>query len=101
MRRIGDITRRIGYLLLALFILVGSSDQALALRFVEPEEISNRQKAHLDISFTGGENGQVTESVCSTNNLSGSDNKEKIYNFLKNKGLSAEQAAGAYGNIWV
>lgn len=31
--------------------------------------------------------------------LNGDDNREKIYNYLRNKGLSPEQAAGVTGNI--
>jgi len=49
-----------------------------------------------DILFSD-ESATVCEA--STVALSGKDNREKIYNFLRGKGLNAHQAAGVLGNI--
>lgn len=44
-------------------------------------------------------NSEDSLSSCSTSNLTGGDNAEKIFNFFLEKGLTAAQAAGAFGNI--
>lgn len=43
------------------------------------------------------ENGEST--ICSSTQLSGSDNKQKIYNFWISQGLTPEQAAGITGSM--
>lgn len=83
--------------------------------FAEPTTISDREKAHLNITFTGGgsEGGNNDSSSCSTDSGSigsiskdfslGTDPKERRVNFIKafmsEYGVSAEQAAGPVGNF--
>lgn len=45
------------------------------------------------------ENDSTTCSGSSSNGVSGSDNQEKIWGYLRNAGLSAEQTAGVMANI--
>lgn len=94
------VLKRTSLLLLAGVYMLLSSSVASAAGFAEPPSISNKEKAHRNIGFTG--DGQVGgDSECSetTTNLSGADNFEKIYNYMTGKGLSPEQAAGVLGNI--
>ncbi|HEX8390341.1 MAG TPA: phage tail tip lysozyme [Candidatus Saccharimonadales bacterium] len=71
-------------------------------RFVEPEPISNLQKSHLDIPFTGSGSVEETCSASADDTaLVGKDNLEKIYNHFIGRGLSPEQSAGIIGNISV
>lgn len=91
-------------LLITSFILsITLHPVVMAIGFSEPPEITNREKAHRNIIFTGGgsENSGECSADTSSVNLTGSDNMEKIYNYLRSKGLSAEQTAGAWGNISV
>ncbi len=94
-----------GYSLLCLCLCLANSGYAYAVGFAEPPPITNREKAHIDVSFTGGGDdsaaGECSEGGDSSISLSGRDNAEKVYNFMRSKGLSAEQAAGAWGNISV
>ncbi len=84
---------------LAALISIGTPMTAYADSFQVPPEITNREKAHLNIAFTGGGNdGKCDESGTT---LSGANNKEKVWNFFVNKGLSAEQTAGIMGNMAV
>lgn len=99
-RKIVPIYRRVTLATMVLAISV-LPIQASAAGFAEPEEITNRQKAHLNIIFTGSgseENKTACEEI-STANLSGGSNLEKIYNYFIGKGLKPEQAAGVVGNI--
>lgn len=87
----------------SLILSISLHPVAFAVGFAEPPPLTNREKAHQNIIFTGGGNesaGECSEDSSSAN-LTGSDNAEKIYNFLRSKGLSPEQAAGAWGNISV
>lgn len=86
---------------------------ALAEGFAEPPETTNREKAHLDVSFTGGGTDSEDETGCSavtadissiSENFSlGTDEKERRVNLIKalmsDFGLTAEQAAGPVGNF--
>lgn len=83
----------------ACFVMLVPSSSVSAIGFVEPEEITNKQKAHIDVGFTGGgEQNTTCESTASTN-LRGSENLEKVFNFFLDKGLSPEQSAAIVGNI--
>ena len=46
--------------------------------------------------LTGGNSSGGMADV----NLEGNDNAEKIWNFLKSKGLTDEQVAGIMGSLW-
>lgn len=88
----------------ALCLLFGQNSTVFAAeyQFAEPEETTNREKAHLNIGFTGG--GAEKAARCSEAEnitLVGNSNLEKIYNYFVGKGLLAEQAAGIVGNISV
>lgn len=75
-----------------------------AAGFSEPPAITNRQKAHQNIIFTGGGNDDDNPSCNtggSTISLTGKNNLEKIYNYFRGKELSPEQSAGIIGNIAV
>jgi murein DD-endopeptidase MepM/ murein hydrolase activator NlpD len=75
-----------------------------AAGFTEPPAITNRQKAHQNVIFTGGgENAEAEACKDSSGsiNLTGKNNLEKIFNYFKAKGLTSEQAAGIVGNISV
>lgn len=104
LERYRQSTRSITLCVCAFLIAFGqvSIVSAADYRFTEPEEISNREKAHQNISFTGG--GEEKTAKCTeaeTINLVGGSNLEKIYNYFVSKGLLAEQAAGIVGNISV
>lgn len=88
----------------SVLVMAGSAAPAYAAGFTEPPEITNRQKAHQNILFTGGgENAE--EEACRAGagpvNLTGNTNLEKVFNYMKSKGLTSEQAAGVVGNIAV
>lgn len=90
--------------MLALLVVCGQTTAVFAVdyQFAEPEETTNREKAHMNISFTGG--GTEKAPSCSEAGavtLSGNSNLEKIFNYFVSKGLLAEQAAGIVGNIAV
>ena len=86
---------------LSTLVVVSQPSYASALGFQEPEPISNKQKAHFDISFTGGGDDQAPTAACNVTDVSliGNDNAEKVWNFFLNKGFSAEQTAGIMGNF--
>lgn len=85
---------------LAALLAIGTPGTVYADTFVEPPVITNREKAHLNIAFTGGGNdGTCGEDSGTT--LSGADNRERVYNYFVGKGLSAEQTAGIMGNMAV
>jgi len=77
------------------------SPYAGAAGFVSPPEISNKQKAHLNIIFTGGSNSSTGCKPGTVSSLIGKNNQEKAFRFLVAKGLTAEQAAGVVGNLIV
>lgn len=60
-----------------------------------------KQKAIMDrgIEYYNEAVCNAVDSDDSSGSLSGSNNPEKVFNFLVSKGLSKEQAAGALGNI--
>ena len=66
-----------------------------AVGFSAPPPISNREKAHQNIIFTGGGAksvpGECGEGGDSSVSLSGKDNAEKIFNYLRSKGLSRSE----------
>lgn len=90
-------------LIASLVLSISLQPVTFAVGFSVPPPLTNREKAHQNIIFTGG--GSETADECSTDasstSLTGNDNMEKIYNFLRAKGLSPEQTAGAWGNISV
>lgn len=98
--------RRISLLVLALVFTLSSAPIVAAEEygFTEPPEITNREKAHRNVIFTGEGNGEQ-EETCSEDDssvtLTGSENLEKVFNYMKGRGLSPEQAAGVVGNISV
>jgi hypothetical protein len=55
--------------------------------------------AQNDILFYNPSDTSCASSGGSVNQLSGSDNRQKIWNYLTARGLSNEQAAGVLGNI--
>lgn len=108
------LLRVFGYVALCLCLVFTDIQYAYAEGFVEPPEISNREKAHLDVSFTGGGTGsEDDETGCSATTASigsvsesfslGGDAKERRLNLMKalmsDYGLTAEQAAGPIGNF--
>lgn len=77
------------------------SHTVLAVGFSEPPEITNREKAHLNISFTGGGEEKTRTCSASSTPLSGGENTEKAFNFFVGKGFTEKQAAGILGNfLW-
>lgn len=56
-------------------------------------------KSYITNTITWYKKNDTTCSGSSTNGVSGADNQEKIWGYLRNAGLSAEQAAGVMGNI--
>ena len=103
MRQTVIFSKRLLVTVLALVMAFVSPVNVVALAgFTPPEDISNREKAHLNITFTGGgdaPNDCVADSSLAS--LTGSTNMEKIYNYFIGKGLTPEQAAGVLGNISV
>ncbi len=100
--------KRLFLSIISLVIIYGQVGvvSAVDYGFEEPEKLSNREEAHLNIGFTGGGDEVATETVgscseTSTITLVGNSNLEKIYNYFRDKGLLAEQAAGIVGNIQV
>lgn len=85
---------------------------ASAVGFSEPPPISNKQKAHFNISFTGG-GGSSSENACAVQSGTigavskdfslGTDPIERrvalIGALMSEYGLTAEQAAGPVGNF--
>lgn len=84
---------------LSVLLVFMGTPTVSAASFAPPPDISNRQKAHLNITSTGGGNDNTACSEVSGSILSGSSDIEKIYNYFTGKGLSPEQAAGIIGNI--
>ena len=96
-------------------LILSDTTLVMAEGFAVPEEISNRQKAHLNIAFTGEGDGSEEEedTSCSvapdgagavSKDFSlGSDGKERRVNLIKALmaayGLTPEQAAGPVGNF--
>lgn len=108
------LLRFFGYATLCVCLVFTDMHYAYAEGFVEPPEISNREKAHLDVSFTGGGTGtEDDETGCSATTASigsvsesfnlGGEEKERRVNLIKalmsDYGLTAEQAAGPVGNF--
>lgn len=93
------------YLLTVVYMAMGSIAPLSAITYQvgEPEEKTNREKAHLNITFTGGgaleDCPPFTVGETSSEVLTGDSNAEKLYRFLRAKGLSPEQAAGIIGNV--
>lgn len=103
------------YMFLGGALALTNTTQAMAEGFAVPEEISNRQKAHFNIAFTGEGDGSEEEEddSCSVGsdgpgNISkdfslGTDPKERRVNLIKALmaayGLTPEQAAGPVGNF--
>ena len=86
-------------------IVVGASLSPVtvtAVGFKEPPPITNREKAHQNISFTGGgEEKETQPCTTSGSTLVGSENTEKAFNFFVSKGFSEKQTAGILGNfLW-
>ncbi|HRK40564.1 MAG TPA: phage tail tip lysozyme [Candidatus Saccharibacteria bacterium] len=102
-------------LLFALAFVFVADIPVQAAGFTEPEEITNREKAHLNIGFTGGgdEEDEGDSEACSADSGAigsiskdfslGSDPKERRVNLIKalmdEYGLTAEQASGPVGNF--
>lgn len=99
MRKIGSMKRYMKLLAAMLFVWSYVVSPVNASSFVEPPAITNREKAHLNISFTGGEGTGVCSVVGSQ--LNGNDNRERAYNYFVSKGFTAQQAAGIIGNFMV
>lgn len=95
-------------------MVVGDPLHVSAVAFQAPPEISNRQKAHLDIAYTGGDTGEC--SATNSENIVGgagtkvskefslgTNPKERRVNLVKalraSFGLTAAQAAGPVGNF--
>lgn len=105
--------RRI-FLVFGAVLLAWTPDSTVgALTVAPPADISNRQKAHMNIIFTGGGSGVTAGQSCSTGdtvsggiskdfNL-GTDPKDRRVNlikaFMSAYGLTPEQAAGPVGNF--
>lgn len=70
-----------------------------AVGFKEPPEISNKQKAHFNISFTGGGGSSSTQCDPNATVLNGKDNTEKAWRFFSSKGFPDNQIAGIIGNF--
>lgn len=103
-RQIVNVARLCSFIVVAFFVALHPSTPALAYGFTEPPELTNKEKAHRNIIFTGGGNSEESEE-CSEDSsdisLTGADNLEKVYNYFIAQGLSPEQAAGVVGNIRV
>jgi hypothetical protein len=89
------------FLSVALVISQVGIVTAVDYKFAEPEETSNREKAHLNINFTGGGNGETAECTDPGAILAGNDNREKAFRYFVGKGFSEKQAAGIVGNFVV
>lgn len=74
-------------LVLSCLVLV-SSESVYAVGFQEPPEITNREKAHLNIAFTGGDAGDVNEESPTCSNTGGND----VEKFLK--ALALQESGG-------
>lgn len=96
----------------AIGLVLYTPSQVFALGFAEPPAISDREKAHRNIIFTGGGGSSSDSGVsCSvtpgaeipTNFSLGTDPKERRVNLVKalmsQYGLTAEQASGPVGNF--
>ena len=109
-----EFLRLFGYGTLCLCLAFADIQAAYAEGFAEPPEITNREKAHLDVSFTGGGTDSEEEDTgCSAETPSigsvsesfslGGDEKERRVSLIKalmsDFGLTAEQAAGPVGNF--
>ena len=95
---------RVGLVLMAAYLSVFTPwTMVAAAGFAEPPAITNRQKAHMNIIFTGGGENQDQEACEAEASiaLTGKNDLEKIFNYFKAKGLTSEQAAGIVGNISV
>lgn len=90
----------IALLIATLFSSIFTSPYVSAAAFSTPKEISNKQKAHLNIAFTGG-GTTGTVAVCSADSipLSGGDNAQRAWNYFIGKGFSEKQVAGIIGNF--
>lgn len=103
-RSLGIFLRNTALFVIGITVTLSPGATAFAVGFTEPPAITNRQKAHQNIIFTGG-GEEDDDSTCgsgeSSISLSGKNNLEKIFNYFRGKGLSAEQSAGILGNISV
>jgi len=68
-------------------------------KFAEPEKTTNREKAHLNINFTGGGSGTTAECTDQGTILTGNTNPEKAFRYFVGKGFSEKQTAGIIGNF--
>lgn len=97
------LLHRLLHLGLVILTALTPYTQAAALGFSEPPPLTNREKAHRNIIFTGV--GDGSPSTCDDSEssvpLTGSENLERIFNYFRAKGVSPEQAAGIIGNISV
>lgn len=97
----------------AIILALSLEPVVMAAGFAEPPDVSNYQKAHQNIIFTGSGEEESGDDTCSTDagvigeisksfNL-GTDPKERRVNLIKafmaEYGLTAEQAAGPVGNF--
>jgi murein DD-endopeptidase MepM/ murein hydrolase activator NlpD len=108
-----NIVYRSLILLLAITSVVISPSTVTALIYGSPPPLTNREKAHRNILFTGGGNDPATSEACSTGDTQigsiskdftlGAEAKQRRINFIKAfmaaYGLTAEQAAGPLGNF--
>lgn len=82
---------RLVVIVVVMFFISGQTQAALAL--------SPEQKKIYDSNIGYFDFEELAQSCGQASNLVGSDNAEKIWNFLTGKGLTPIQAAGIMGNL--
>ena len=84
---------------LCLFLAINILLQPLSMAAkIDPKQLPELYEEN-DIRFYLEDNGKTTCSSASAHGISGNSNQEKIWGFLRDSGLSPEQAAGVMGNI--
>jgi soluble lytic murein transglycosylase-like protein len=78
------------YALLLLLLIFANGSSALAVS-AEQKKVLQENIHYFDVDTSSGN--------CSTVNLSGKDNAEKVWNYFKGQGLNDEQVAGIMGNM--
>lgn len=94
--------KRIFMVLFASLLVSVSPNQISAIGFTPAPSLSDREKAHRNITFTGG-GEEKEENPCTgeSTSLTGNNNPEKGFNYFVQKGFTEKQAAGIIGNFMV
>lgn len=101
--RVSELKKLLSHLVLAVVFSLSSTATVTAAdySFTEPPEITNREKAHLNIIFTGGGADATCEVDTATVSSSSGNNAKVAFEFFVSKGFNEKQAAGILGNyLW-